>query len=198
MYQSSPFLLCLYQEVISKKFRQLQTDDVIVKREEVESPLVSGHICGGGGTNRSNTPHSHWSQRLKYKVKQVAHHQRSPAPPAPPHTHRTGQHKAGSAGQYISPQIWNRSKQQRTKTGNTFCGVKMILYLLYFPAALSALATSGTRWNPEWNTPELTSYTHCSNSDINMENAGQGIMEKFWFLGCWQVSAEALTPRRLN
>ncbi len=40
----------LYQEVVSEEFWQLQTDDVIIKRKKVESPFVSGHICGEAAT----------------------------------------------------------------------------------------------------------------------------------------------------
>lgn len=34
-----------YQEVVSEEFWQLQADDVIVQRKQVESPFISGHIC---------------------------------------------------------------------------------------------------------------------------------------------------------
>lgn len=36
-----------YQEVVPEEFRQLQTDDVIVKRKKVERPFVGGHIWKG-------------------------------------------------------------------------------------------------------------------------------------------------------
>lgn len=36
-----------YQEVVPEEFRQLQTDDVIIKRKKVERPFVGGHIWKG-------------------------------------------------------------------------------------------------------------------------------------------------------
>lgn len=53
----SDSVLVIYQEVVFEELWQLQTDDVIVKWKKIESPLISGHICGREKFNTSSHQH---------------------------------------------------------------------------------------------------------------------------------------------
>lgn len=95
--------------------------------------------------------------------------------------------------QQVNMNIQNNSKQNEynSRAGNTFWGVKIILYCLDFPAALSALATSGTKRHMAWNTPEIISYSHYTCVDV-FDTSEFEVWRYVWFSLClflWSLHA---------